>query len=68
MNITIKGENSTILTFTVLPKVNWSWMDIWSIKGVQITGPSWQHQVYRTFTYSTEEIFIFLLVILSSNE
>ena len=24
----------------VFPKVNWSWMDIWSSKGVQITGPS----------------------------
>jgi hypothetical protein len=25
---------------TVFPTVNWSWMDIWSSKGVQITGPS----------------------------
>ena len=24
----------------VFPKVNWSWMDIWSSKGVWITGPS----------------------------
>jgi hypothetical protein len=34
--------NATLnnISATVFPKVNWSWMDIRSTKGVRITGPS----------------------------
>jgi hypothetical protein len=37
---TLTRHRSKIYGYSVFPKVNWSWMDIQSSKGVRITGPS----------------------------
>ena len=56
---------SNVYSNTVFPKVNWSWMDIWSSKGVWVTGPSIK---FTGLSHTPDIVLRFLLVISSSNE